>query len=195
MKENFRDAIFRAFYESPLNNKKTVFSPKTPLSETREDVEDRPSVTNLKFEPADDAPQNHESAPVGDPDEPTFDDVIVYEATKEQIDRWHNATYHISLFHMLKEYQLEECGKNRAANEYFRVGFDEKRLFATFAISDTRYLAIPIKGFYPGRPVDQEQADRVISKINQLRQAHHYFENFCGIQVECFRNSFCKITV
>ena len=107
----------------------------------------------------------------------------VYKATHAEINYWHASGCNVFLQSLLREYNLDIS--NPAAFNHFKIGLDEKRHVATFAIDDTHYYAIPLTE-KDSAPVDKAQARVVLEKISAMRIATRRFKNFCGVEIEYF---------
>ena len=106
--------------------------------------------------------------------ETTADDVPTYTATVEQINLWHAQVNHFCQS-FLRIYDLD-CGTT--AYDSFKVGVDKENHAITFAIDDTHYLKIDLDDTNV-RPIDKEQAEKVLSKINSMRFEQNKAYPFC----------------
>ena len=113
----------------------------------------------------------------------TADDLPIYEATAAQINYWHAFGSNVFLQVLLSEYDLDYS--HPSAYNHFKIGLDEKRHIATFAIDDTHYHAIGFNKWNTA-PVNKKEARLVLEKISLIRTATGRFKNFCGFQVEYF---------
>ncbi|MBQ6780713.1 MAG: hypothetical protein IJP62_05710, partial [Treponema sp.] len=115
----------------------------------------------------------------------TTDDLPIYEATAAQINYWHAFGCNGFLQDFLREYDLDYASANVAAYNHFKIGLDEKRHVATFAIDDTHYYAIQFNEWNTA-PMNEEEARLVLEKISSIRIATSRYKDFCGFQIECF---------
>ena len=113
------------------------------------------------------------------------EELTIYEATAAQINYWHVFGYNGFLQDLLREYDLDYSSANVAVFNHFKIGLDEKRHVATFAIDATHYLAIDFNQ-WNSAPLDRTQSRRVLEKISAFRFAMRRFKDFCGFQVEYF---------
>lgn len=118
------------------------------------------------------------------------DDLPISTATAAQIDYWHAFGSNGFLQTLLREYALDFAPANVHAYNFFKIGLNEARHEATFAIDyeagkTVRYYAIPFNATNTA-PMDRQQARRVLERVNQLREARRRFENFCGVMIERF---------
>ena len=107
----------------------------------------------------------------------------IYSATAAQIEYWHAFGCNGHLQTLLREYDLDYS--NPSAYNHFKIGLDEKRHVATFAIDDTHYYAIEFNK-WNSAPVNKTQAREVLEKVSAIRIATRRFENFCGVEIERF---------
>ena len=107
----------------------------------------------------------------------------IYSATAAQIEYWHAFGCNGHLQTLLREYDLDYS--NPSAYNHFKIGMDEKRHVATFAIDDTHYYAIEFNK-WNSAPVNKTQAREVLEKVSAIRIATRHFENFCGVEIERF---------
>lgn len=92
----------------------------------------------------------------------------IYETTTRQLDYWHAFGSNLWLQMLLRQYQLDfSTYENRAFDE-FRVGFDERRHVATFAIDETHYYTIQFNE-KNSAPVNRDDADLVLKEIQRLQ--------------------------
>lgn len=118
------------------------------------------------------------------------DNLPIYEAPAAMIDYWHASGSNVCLQVMLRRYALDYTPPNVHAYNHFKIGLNEARHEATFAIDyavgkTVRYYAIPFDT-KKAAPMDREQARRVLERVSQLREARRCFENFCGVMIERF---------
>ena len=111
------------------------------------------------------------------------EELTIYEATAAQINYWHAFGSNVFLQVLLSEYDLDYS--HPSAYNHFKIGLDEKRHIATFAIDDTHYHAIGFNKWNTA-PVNKKEARLVLEKISLIRTATSRFKNFCGFQVEYF---------
>ena len=109
----------------------------------------------------------------------------IYEATPAEINYWHASGSNVFLQTLLREYDLDNSSANVAAYNHFKIGLDEKRHVATFAIDDTHFYAIEFNKWNCA-PVNKTRAQEVLEKISAIRIATSRFENFCGVEIERF---------
>ena len=96
------------------------------------------------------------------------DDLPIFTATLNELEFWHACVNcHIQKF--LRDYDF---GSGSVAYDSFKIGVDEHNHALTFAIDDTHYLKIDLtdNNFLP---IDSEQAEKVLRKVNDLRFAHN----------------------
>lgn len=115
----------------------------------------------------------------------TQNDLPIYEATAKELSYWHAFGCNGFLQTLLREYDLDYGSANIAAYDYFKIGMDEKRHVATFAIDATHYHLIQFDK-YNAQPLDKVEARRVLEKISAIRIATRRYKDFCGFQIECF---------
>ena len=115
----------------------------------------------------------------------TQNDLPIYEATAKELSYWHAFGCNVFLQMLLREYDLDYGSANVAAYQHFKIGMDEKRHAATFAIDATHYYLIQFDK-YNAQPEDKVQARLVLEKISAIRLVTRHFENFGGFQIECF---------
>ena len=113
------------------------------------------------------------------------EELPIYEATPAEINYWHAFGCNGWLQTLLREYDLDYASANVAAYNHFKIGLDEKRHVATFAIDDTHYYAIEFNK-WNSAPVNKTQAQKVWEKVSAIRIATRHFENFCGVEIERF---------
>lgn len=113
------------------------------------------------------------------------DTLPIYEATAAQIDFWHASIdcANVCLQNILREYDLDFTAVQ--AFNRFKVGIDYKRHVVTFAVDNTHYYMIQFNKFNSA-PIDDNQAQLVLQKINRIRYETHRIENFCGVPIERF---------
>ena len=109
----------------------------------------------------------------------------VYKATHAEINYWHASGCNVFLQTLLREYDLDNSSANVAAYNHFKIGLDEKRHVATFAIDDTHFYAIEFNKWNCA-PLNKARARGVLEKISAIRIATSRFENFCGVPIERF---------
>ena len=115
----------------------------------------------------------------------TQSELPIYEATAEKISYWHASGDNVFLQTLLREYDLDNSSPNIAAFNHFKIGMDEKRHVATFAIDNTHYYQIQFNS-YDTAPLDKDVARRVLERISAIRYDIRRIENFCGFQIERF---------
>lgn len=118
------------------------------------------------------------------------DNLPIHEAPAAMIDYWHASGSNVCLQVMLRRYALDYTPPNVHAYNHFKIGLNEARHEATFAIDyvtgkTVRYYAIAFNE-KNSAPMDREQARRVLEKVSRIREATRRFENFCGVMVERF---------
>lgn len=118
------------------------------------------------------------------------DNLPIHEAPAAMIDYWHAFGDNVFLQMMLREYALDYASLNVHAFNHFKIGLNEARYEATFAIDyavgkTVRYYAIPFDA-KKAAPMDRQQARRVLERVSRLREARRRFENFCGVMIERF---------
>ena len=113
------------------------------------------------------------------------EEITVYTATPAEINYWHASGCNVFLQTLLREYDLDNSSANVAAYNHFKIGLDEKRHIATFAIDDTHFYAIEFNKWNCA-PVNKTRARDVLEKISAIRIATSRFKAFCGFQVEYF---------
>ena len=118
-------------------------------------------------------------------EETAEEELPIYEATLAEINYWHAWGCNEFLQILLREYNLDVSSHNLHAYNHFKIGMDNKRHMATFAIDDTHYYAIEFNR-WNSAPVNKAQARKVLEKISAIRIATRRFENFCGIESERF---------
>lgn len=91
----------------------------------------------------------------------------IYEAAPGQLDYWHAFGSNIFLQNLLRRYGLDFSSPNLHAYDKFKIGFDEKRHVAIFAISEKCYHIIQFNetNF---TPVNFNDADLVLREIQRL---------------------------
>lgn len=117
------------------------------------------------------------------------DDLPIHEAPAAMIDYWHAFGCHLFLNMLLRQYALD-CAQNGSAHNHFKIGLNETRHEATFAIDyaagkTVRYYAIPFNEKNTA-PIDKKQARCVLEKVSQLREARRRFEKFGEFMIEQF---------
>ena len=94
------------------------------------------------------------------------DDLPIFTATLKELEFWHACVNcHIQKF--LRDYDF---GSGSVAYDSFKIGVDEYNHALTFAIDDTHYLKIDLTDNNL-LPIDSEQAEKVLRKVNDLRFA------------------------
>ena len=111
------------------------------------------------------------------------EELPIYSATAAQIEYWHACGCNGHLQTLLREYDLDYS--NPSAYNHFKIGLDEARHVATFAIDDTHYYAIEFNK-WNSAPVNKTQAREVLEKVSAIRIATRRLENFCGVEIERF---------
>ena len=96
------------------------------------------------------------------------DDFPIFTATLKELEFWH-ACVNCHIQNFLRDYDLSSGSK---AYDSFKIGVDEQVHALTFALDDTHYLKIDLtdNNF---RPIDMEQAEKVLRKVNDLRFAQN----------------------
>ena len=96
------------------------------------------------------------------------DDLPIFTATLKELEFWH-ACLNCHIQNFLRDYDLSSGSK---AYDSFKIGVDEQVHALTFALDDTHYLKIDLtdNNF---RPIDMEQAEKVLRKVNDLRFAQN----------------------
>ena len=92
------------------------------------------------------------------------DDVPIYTATAEEINYWH-ACVNLHISHFLSRYDFDESS---VAFDSFKIGVDTESHAVTFALDETHYLKIRLNDTNV-RPLDEEQAEKVLRKVNSMR--------------------------
>lgn len=92
------------------------------------------------------------------------DDVPIFTAEQRQIDYWH-ACVNIHVLDFLYPYDL---GRSSIAFDSFKIGVDTEQHAITFAVDDTHYLKIDLNDTNV-RPIDKEQAEKVLRVVNTRR--------------------------
>lgn len=113
------------------------------------------------------------------------EELPIYEATPAKINYWHASGSNVFLQTLLREYGLDNSSANVAAYNHFKIGLDEKRHIATFAIDDTHFYAIEFNKWNCA-PVNKTRAREVLEKISAIRIATSRLEKFCGVPIERF---------
>ena len=88
----------------------------------------------------------------------------IFTASEEQIDYWH-ACVNIHIWDFLTPYDLNV---GTTAFDSFRIGVDTENHAVTFALDETHYLKIELNDTNV-RPIDKEQAEKVLRKVNSMR--------------------------
>lgn len=151
--------------------------------------ESTPAKVTTSTDPSDSVPVQ-DTADVPDVVLDDVDNLPIYEAPAAMIDYWHAFGDNGFLQMMLRRYALDYASPNVHAFNHFKIGLNETRHEATFAIDyaagkTVRYYAIPFNKKNTA-PIDKKQARRVLEKVSQLREARRRFENFCGVMIEQF---------
>lgn len=92
----------------------------------------------------------------------------IYEATTAQLNLWHVDGCNVWLQALLRRYDLDYYTYNLPAYDGFKIGFDDKRHVATFAIDETHYYMIQFNEFNSA-PVNSDDAESVLEEIQRLR--------------------------
>lgn len=92
----------------------------------------------------------------------------IFEATTKQLDYWHAFGCNVFLQSLLRRYDLDFYSYNLPAYDGFKIGFDDKRHVATFAIDETHYHMIQFNKFNSA-PVNSDDAESVLEEIQRLR--------------------------
>ena len=126
---------------------------------------DVPKVENVKNEELEKVLHSMESKK----NDTTFsiqsaDDVQIYTATTEEINYWH-ACVNLHISHFLSRYDFDESS---VAFDSFKIGVDTESHAVTFALDETHYLKIRLNDTNV-RPLDEEQAEKVLRKVNSMR--------------------------
>lgn len=121
------------------------------------------------------------------------DDLPLYTATEAEREFWRqNAFKEDALQDLLRPYDLDGYPPNRNAFSHFRIGFDEKRHFATFFVDAKRYHIIAFDR-NNSAPIDDAEARRVLERISELRRQRsrlrlidgELFERFDDVENIC----------
>lgn len=160
----------------------------TPADDTAKSTPAQVSTSTTESAPNDSVPaQATTDVPAVVPD--NVDNLPIYEAPAAMIDYWHAFGCHLFLNMLLRQYALD-CAQNGSAHNHFKIGLNEIRHEATFAIDyaagkTVRYYAIPFNEKNTA-PIDKNQARRVLEKVSQLREARRRFEKFGEFMIEQF---------
>ncbi len=92
----------------------------------------------------------------------------VYEATTAQLNLWHASGCNVWLQAWLRRYDLDYYSFNLPAYNGFKIGFDDNRHVATFAIDETHYYMIQFNE-NNSAPVNSDDAESVLEEIQRLR--------------------------
>lgn len=92
----------------------------------------------------------------------------IYETTTRQLDYWHAFGSNVHLQMLLRWYELDFSTYENRAYDEFKIGFDEKRHVATFAIDETHYYTIQFNE-KNSAPVNRADADLVLREIQRLQ--------------------------
>ena len=98
------------------------------------------------------------------------EELPIYTATPAQINYWHAFGCNVFLQTLLREYDLDNSSPNVHAYNRFKIGMDETRHVATFAIDETHYYSIQFDE-WNASPVNRADAKKVLEKMAQLRDA------------------------
>ena len=90
-----------------------------------------------------------------------------YEAAPGQLDYWHAFGANVFLQNLLRGYDLDFSSVNLHAYNKFKIGFDEKRHVATFAIDEKCYYVIQFNESNSA-PVNFNDAELVLKEIRRL---------------------------
>ena len=92
----------------------------------------------------------------------------IFAATTRELDYWHASGSNLFLQSLLRQFDLDYSSDNRRAYDEFKIGFDDRRHVATFAIDETRYHVIQFNETNSA-PVNRDDAENVLSEIQRLR--------------------------
>lgn len=92
----------------------------------------------------------------------------IFETTTRQLDYWHADGCNLFLQALLREYDLDYSSYNLRAYDGFKIGFDDKRHVATFAIDETHYHMIQFNE-KNSAPVNSDDAESVLEEMQRLR--------------------------
>lgn len=92
-------------------------------------------------------------------------DLPIYTAAQGEIDCWHAFQSLCGLQVILRPFDLDQ---HSGIKRWCKTGYDKKNHRAIFALDDTHYYSIQ---FTPtdGEPVNYEQAEKVLRKLNEIR--------------------------
>ena len=93
----------------------------------------------------------------------------IFAATTRELDYWHASGCNLLLQNLLREYDLDYSSYNLNAYDEFKIGFDDRRHVATFAIDETHYHVIQFNEV-KSAPVNRDDAEKVLSEIQRLRR-------------------------
>ena len=92
----------------------------------------------------------------------------IYEATAAEINYWHAFSFKVSLQEFLRRYGLDYSGvANIRWYNQFKIGYDERRHAAIFALDDTHYYQIAFDS-HDASPLDCVEAEKVMERIREL---------------------------
>ena len=97
----------------------------------------------------------------------SVDDLLIYTATSAEINLWHGFGSKCELQDLLQECNLGFGSRGDAYNK-FKIGYNVKEHYASFAIDDTHYYKIQFNE-YDGEPIDRQAAKKVLEKIKAMR--------------------------
>lgn len=92
----------------------------------------------------------------------------IYTATTQQLNRWHASGCNLFLQNLLREYDLDFSSYNLHAYDEFKIGFDDDRHVATFAVDETHYYIIRFNE-RNSAPANRDDAESVLAEIQRLR--------------------------
>ena len=97
----------------------------------------------------------------------SVDDLPIYTATSAEINLWHGYGSKCELQDLLQECNLGFGSRGDAYNK-FKIGYNVKEHYASFAINETHYYKIQFTE-YDGEPINRKAAKKVLEKINAMR--------------------------
>ena len=97
----------------------------------------------------------------------SVDDLPIYTATSADISLWHGYGSKCELQDLLQECNLGFGSRGDAYNK-FKIGYNVKEHYASFAIDDTHYYKIQFTE-YDGEPINRKAAKKVLEKIKAMR--------------------------
>ena len=100
--------------------------------------------------------------------EPANDLPTIHESAVAQIDLWHAFGSNVFLQRLLRKYDLDYSSANVGDYDRFKIGINESRHEATFAIDATHYVSFAMDKFNV-KPLDKSEASRVLEYICRLR--------------------------